>query len=78
MRTVFSPNNPILAFNDLTDQTNKDEQEGMMHLYEGVMLGVRNPRAHDLFDQDPQRALEYIVLISLLAKRVGEAKKVKP
>jgi uncharacterized protein (TIGR02391 family) len=78
MRTVFSPNNPILVFNDLTDQTDKDEQEGMMHLYEGVMLGVRNPRAHDLFDQDPQRALEYIGLISLLAKRVGEAKKVKP
>lgn len=78
MRTVFSPNSPLLAFNNLSDQIDRDEQEGMMHLYEGVMLGVRNPRAHDLFDHDPQRALEYIVLISLLAKRVEEARKTAP
>lgn len=74
MRTVFSRNNPVLAFNDLSDQTAQDEQEGMMHLFEGVMLGIRNPRAHDILNDDPQRALEYIVLISLLAKRVEEAK----
>lgn len=73
MRTVFSRNSPILAFNDLSDQTAQDEQEGMMHLFEGVMLGIRNPRAHDILSDDPQRALEYIVLVSMLAKRVDEA-----
>lgn len=77
MRTVFSRNNPVLAFNSLSDQTEEDEQEGMMHLFEGTMLGIRNPRAHDLLEDDPQRALEYIVLLSLLAKRVDEAKKVR-
>lgn len=76
VRTVFSPNGPILAFNDLRDETDRDEQEGMMHLYEGVMIGVRNPRAHRLFDHDPQRALEYIMLVSLLAKRTDEARRV--
>jgi len=43
VRTVFSRNNPILAFNDLQDQTDTDEQEGMMHLFEGAVLGIRNP-----------------------------------
>lgn len=75
MRAVFSRNNPILAFNDLSDQTAQDEQEGMMHLFEGVMLSIRNPRAHDILSDDPQRAPEYIVLTSMLANRVDEAKR---
>jgi hypothetical protein len=29
--TVFSRNAPILAFNELKDQTDLDEQQGMMH-----------------------------------------------
>lgn len=77
MTTVFSRNNPILSFNDLSNQTDLDEQEGMMHLFLGVVLGIRNPRAHVLFDDDPQRALEYILLISHLAKRLDETKKKK-
>jgi uncharacterized protein (TIGR02391 family) len=41
MRSVFSRNAPILAFNDLSDQTDGDEQEGMMHLFEGAVLAIR-------------------------------------
>ena len=52
MRTVFSPNNPILTFNDLIDQTDRDEQEGMMHLLEGAALAIRNPGGHS-FQKDP-------------------------
>ena len=75
MRTVFSRNNPILAFNDLSDQTDQDEQEGMMHLFEGAVLALRNPRAHTLLDDSPEIALEYIALLSMLAKRVEQAKR---
>jgi uncharacterized protein (TIGR02391 family) len=48
MRKVFSKNSPILAFNDLSDQNGLNEQEGLMHIFEGVMLALRNPRAHSL------------------------------
>jgi len=75
MRTVFSANTPILAYNDLSDQTDRDEQEGMMHLFEGAVLALRNPRAHTLLDDSPEMALEYIALLSLLAKRVEQAKR---
>lgn len=78
MQDVLSVNNPILAFNDLSDQTDRDEQEGMMHLFEGTVMAVRNPRAHALFDHDPQRALEYIVLLSLLTKRLEESERIAP
>ncbi len=77
MRTVFSRNNPVLAFSDLADQTDLDEQEGMMHLYEGVALGIRNPGGHSFPEGTEQRAVEYLSLISLLAYRVQEAKRRK-
>jgi uncharacterized protein (TIGR02391 family) len=75
MRTVFSKNNPLLAFDDLKDGTDADEQEGMMHLFEGVVLGIRNPGGHAFPEGPEQRAVEYLSLISLLAYRVQEAKR---
>ena len=78
MRTVFSRNNPILAFNDLLDQTDIDEQEGMMHLFEGAVLGIRNPGGHTFPEGTEQRAMEYISLLSLLAYRTQEAKRRRP
>ena len=75
MRTVFSAKEPILMFNDLNDQTDKDEQEGMMHLFEGAVLALRNPRAHDLSDDSPELAFDYIALLSLLAKRLDGANR---
>lgn len=78
MRTALSPDKPILRLNDMSDQTDRDEQEGFMHIAAGVALGIRNPFAHDLPQIGAQRALEYIVLISLLAKRVEEARRVVP
>jgi uncharacterized protein (TIGR02391 family) len=77
MRTVFSVKDPILAFNDLKDQSDRDEQEGMMHLFEGAVLGIRNPRGHSFLDDSPDRALEYIALLSMLANRLEEAKRLK-
>jgi uncharacterized protein (TIGR02391 family) len=78
MRTVFSRNDPILAFNDLADHVDLDEQEGMMHLFEGAALGIRNPGGHSFPEGPDQRAIEYISFLSLLAYRVQEAKLRKP
>jgi len=75
MTTVFSPKTPILAFNDLANQTDLDEQQGMMHLFVGVVLGIRNPGGHSFPEGDEQRAVEYLSLISLLAYRTKEARK---
>jgi uncharacterized protein (TIGR02391 family) len=77
MRTVFSSKDPILAFNDLADQTDRNEQEGTMHLFEGAVLAIRNPCGHSFPEGPEQRAVEYICFLSLLAYRVEEAKKVR-
>jgi uncharacterized protein (TIGR02391 family) len=67
MRVVFSPKAPILKFNEQANDTEKSEQEGMMHLYEGAMLALRNPRAHGINEDHPERAVEYLSFISMLA-----------
>lgn len=77
MKTVFSRNDSILEFNDLSDQSDCDEQEGMMHLYEGAALAIRNLRGHTFVDDSPERALEYIGLLSMLANRLEETKRRK-
>jgi uncharacterized protein (TIGR02391 family) len=76
MSKVFSANKPLLAFNDLTNKTEKGEQEGFLHLFMGAVLALRNPRAHALFDDSPELALDYIAFLSMLAKRLDGAKRV--
>jgi hypothetical protein len=40
------------------------------------MLGVRNPRAHELFKaEDPRQALEYLGFASMLHRRLDVAEK---
>jgi len=75
MQKVFSPKNPILKFNDLKTETDQNEQQGMMFLYAGAMLALRNPRAHEIIEDDPEKALEYIAFLSLLAKSLDRAKR---
>jgi uncharacterized protein (TIGR02391 family) len=77
MLTVFSVNNPILKFNNLVSTSDKDEQEGFMHLFAGAILGIRNPKGHDdIVQKDMVRTLEYLIFASLLCKRLEETKKV--
>lgn len=75
MQTVFSPKSPVLRFNELATETDKSEQQGMMYLYAGSMLALRNPRAHDLMQDDPEQAIEYISLLSMLAKALDRVQK---
>jgi uncharacterized protein (TIGR02391 family) len=73
VRAVFSKNSPVLAFNDVADQTDLDEQEGMMHLFEGAVMAIRNPGGHSFPEGSEQRAIECISFLSMLAYRVQEA-----
>lgn len=75
MQHVFSAKNPILKFNSSNDEYDQNEQKGLMNLFEGAVAGLRNPRAHKIIQDDPERALEFIGFISLLAKLADEAEK---
>lgn len=75
MRTVFSKRDPILKFNELITTTDMDEQEGMMHLFEGAVMAIRNPGGHGFPTGSDVLAVQYIQLIGLLASRADAAIK---
>ena len=59
---------PVIQSNSLQSDAERDEQRGIMFLFEGI-VGLRNSKAHSntLFD-DPSRAHEYLALASLLMR----------
>ena len=72
MTNVFSPKNPLLRLNALKSKSDDSEQRGHMMLCQGVVAAWRNPRAHALLDDDPQRALLMVETIQDLM-RVSKA-----
>ena len=74
MERVFNPTTPVIKFNNLDSQSDRDEQKGFMMLFSGVVSGLRHPRAHGFVQDSPERALEFIAFVSLLAKLLDEAK----
>lgn len=74
MGEAFGGSLPRVSVAKAKGQSGKDEQDGFQALFRGSMLGVRNPRAHDLFEpQDPQQTLEYIGFASLLHRQLDDA-----
>lgn len=59
---------PVIQFNTLQTDAERDEQRGLMFLFKGI-VGLRNSKAHSntLFN-DPHRAHEYLALASLLMR----------
>ena len=76
MTSVFGGKAPTLQFNDLSTESDQNEQRGFMYLFAGAVAGLRNPRAHDFIRDDPERALEFIAFVSLLAKLLDETKHI--
>ena len=46
-----------------------------MMMFSGAVAGFRNPRAHKIIQDDPEKALEFIAFISLLAKLTDKTTK---
>jgi len=63
---------PVVKFNSLVADEERDEQKGFMYLFKGI-VGLRNSKAHTnrLFS-DPLRAHEYLALASLLLRVLEE------
>jgi uncharacterized protein (TIGR02391 family) len=78
MQHVFCPKQPILKFNALASPSDKDEHRGLGLLAEGIVAAVRNPKGHMTKDKialDAHEALEQLIVISYLLKRVDKAQK---
>ena len=61
-----------IQFNELSSETERDEQRGYMHISAGVMSGIRNPNHHELDKIDKNRAIHFLFIISLLLFKLDE------
>jgi uncharacterized protein (TIGR02391 family) len=73
MQFAFSPNNPIITFDDISTETGKNIQQGYMQIFTGAMIGIRNPKAHGIVDIDETRAIHFLFLASLMMHKLDEA-----
>jgi uncharacterized protein (TIGR02391 family) len=74
MGDAFDKDPPELALSDLSTQAEVDEQKGFAFIFKGAMLGVRDPKAHALFEHlEERRALDYLAFASLLMRRLDDA-----
>ncbi|MCL4458414.1 MAG: TIGR02391 family protein [Chloroflexi bacterium] len=80
MKLVGQPAKLKIKFNDyLQEESGKNEQAGLALIAEGVFKAFRNPKGHKpkdhpLIELDGYEALDQMVTISLLMKRIEEAK----
>lgn len=64
-----------LILSELGTESGDNDQRGFMQIYQGIYTGIRSPKAHTLHhDLDPHKAAQYLVMMSLLARRVDESK----
>jgi uncharacterized protein (TIGR02391 family) len=75
MDRAFKGDPPPVDLRHVRGRSGDDEQEGFRFILMGAIQGIRNPKGHDLVDQDdPARALEYLALASLLFRRLDDAR----
>ena len=73
MTQAFSVKNPVLTLADLSDETGRNIQLGYMKIFEGSIIGIRNPKAHANLVIDQSRAIHLLFLASLLMFKIDEA-----
>jgi uncharacterized protein (TIGR02391 family) len=69
---------PVLAFNSLSNDSEKSEHNGLMNLMKGFFGTFRNPTAHApkvSWKMTEQDALDMMTMASLLHRRLDEAVK---
>jgi uncharacterized protein (TIGR02391 family) len=72
---AFGTDKGKLIFSELESESGRNDQKGFLQIYEGVYTGVRNVKAHSLaHDLDEVKAAQYLITLSLLARRVDECK----
>ena len=73
MTTVFSPNNPLVEFCDISTDTGKNVQKGFMQMLAGAMSALRNPKAHENIKLSADDAMRRLMFASMLMFKIDEA-----
>lgn len=74
MAKVFSPKSPVLRFNSLVTESERNEQKGLHLVLIGLYTGIRNPTSHMLaWITNEDTAFECLVTLNFFFKKVDSA-----
>lgn len=74
MMKVFGGTPPSVKINTLSNQSERDEQEGYKFIFAGIMSAIRNPKGHEYeIEDDPDTCLDHLTLVSLLLRKLEQA-----
>lgn len=75
MTTVFTPNNPLILFDDINTDTGKNVQKGYMQMFAGAISALRNPKAHANIKIEEDEARRRLIYASMLMYKLDEGVK---
>jgi uncharacterized protein (TIGR02391 family) len=73
MTRAFSLERPIIVFDDLSTENGRNIQVGYMKIFEGAMIGIRNPKAHANLDLEKNKAIHLLFIASFMFIKLQEA-----
>ncbi len=74
MLNALGTKNTLINLNNLSSQSEIDEQEGYSFIFAGSVIAIRNPRAHEhSVNDNPDKCLDHLILASILLRRLEEA-----
>jgi len=72
MQKVFSVNNPVFQFADISTETGRNIQQGYMNIFSGAMIGIRNPKAHNNLNPDKIKSIHLLQIASFMMLKLEE------
>ena len=73
MQFAFKLSKPAIAFNNLKTQSERNIQNGYSQIFSGVMLAIRNPKAHDDIELEPIEATRILIFLSHLFTQLDKS-----
>lgn len=69
---IFSIKNPLIILADLQTETGRNIQLGYMKIFEGMMIGIRNPKSHENMYPDQTRTIHFLFMVSFMVSKLEE------
>jgi len=74
MMKAFNEISPQIRLNGLSNESEVNEQEGYKYIFAGTMIGIRNPRGHEVsIYESVSECLEHLELITHLLRKLEKA-----
>lgn len=80
VQDAFDGPSPMVAFNTLRTDTERNEQRGLANIMKGIFSAFRNPAAHEpriAWHVREKDALDLLTMISLVHRRLDEAQTLR-